>query len=132
MRLFKNQIFLGSGIYSEFMTFALHLRLNEAFNHLGGNQQPARPESNDQEKYAAIEEEQTRISNEKIEDVIQDVIAAFGFKPVELLKMNYEPDKNSESVYDYITDIRKNIFIEEIYNIYAKIGEMIIASVKKP
>lgn len=87
MRLFDEQIFLGSGEYSEKSVKLLKARLREGVMLLGGIQQPLT--CHESEEAWRIKREQDRQSIADLEEIVRDVAMALTGSEIEFVQ---EPD----------------------------------------
>lgn len=102
MRNFKERIFFGSEDCLE-KCYKLHKRLEEAFNILGGLQQP---DHSDSEKIANEMKEQREENERELNDIILDLRVALGDKIEEKSKSSFSLFEQkfmrflSENIYD--------------------------------
>ena len=77
-----HELFLGNGIHSVNDASMAHKRLSYAIMMFGGLQQPGHPETKEQ---ADQEEEYCLRAESQIKHALTDIIAAFGYKPEDLI-----------------------------------------------
>jgi len=76
MREFDKVLNMGNGDFSEIGCYRLHRRLEDGFSILSGLQQPDHSSSQKEADLSIVER---RMSRKELEDVVRDIVTAFGF-----------------------------------------------------